>query len=181
MKFPVQITTKSGKSVLIRPPRPSDDGSMLSFINTLSKEHTFITFQGEQLTLKEEQSFIKKRIKQIKNHEAVQLLAIQDGKVIANTSIELGIRTAHHIGDFAISISDGYRDEGLGSSIMELLLKYAKDNLPDLKIINLKVFANNEKAIHIYEKFGFKEYGRLPNGILYHGKYIDEIFMYKAL
>lgn len=181
MKFPVTITTKSGLAVTIRPPRGGDAPALLSFINTLSQEHTFITFQGEQLTLKEEQNFLTNQLKQIKQHKVVQLLAVHEGQIIANTSIELSIRVNHHVGTFAIAISDGYRGEGLGSTIIDLLFQYARVHLPNLKIVELKVFANNKKAQHVYAKFGFKEYGRLPQGVLYRGKYIDEILMYRTV
>jgi len=181
MNFPYIFKTKSGQSVVIRPPESGDTPALLEFINTLSKEQTYITFQGEQLTLKEEQSFVKNQIKKIKNHEAVQLLALDDNRVVANTSIELGVRVNHHLATFAIAISAGYRNEGLGSILLNLLLESAKENLPDLKIVELKVFANNPKAKHLYEKFGFKEYGLLPKGALYKGEYLDEIMMYREV
>ena len=181
MKFPIHVTTKSGLLVTIRPPRSSDALAMMNFINPISQEHTFITFQGEQLSLKEEQEYVKSMVKKMKSHEAVQLLALHEDKVVANTSIELSIRVNHHVGTFAIAISDGYRGEGLGSTIIELLLQFAKENLPELRIIELKVFASNEKAHHVYQKFGFIEYGRLPKGVFYQGDYIDEIFMYREI
>ncbi len=40
----------------------------------------------------------------------------------------------------------------------------AEKNIPQLKIVTLGVFASNLLAKQIYEKFGFKEYGRLPRG-----------------
>jgi RimJ/RimL family protein N-acetyltransferase len=181
MKFPIQVTTKSGLKLTIRPSRLSDAEAMIDFINPISSERTFITFQGEQLTLKEEQSYLKNMVKKVKNHESVQLLAIHDGKVVANTSIELNIRVNHHVGTFAIAISKEYRGEGLGSTIIDLLFQYAKENLSSLKIVELKVFANNERAQHVYRKLGFKEYGRLPQGVFYQGEYIDEIFMYREI
>ena len=181
MKFPVQISTKSGKVITIRPPRMSDANSALEFINTLSNEHTYITMQGEQQTLKDEQKYLRNMLKKIRSHNAVQLLALDGNKVIANTTIELGIRVNHHIGMFGIAISDGYRDGGLGSSLIKLLLEYAKDNLPDLKIVELKCFASNSKAIHVYQKLGFVQHGLLPKAVLYKGEYIDEIMMHQEV
>lgn len=179
MKFPTTITTRSGRTFNVRPSRMSDSPSALEFINTLAKEQTFIAMQNEQQTLKDEQKYLRSMIKKTKDHEVVQLLALDGDTVIANTSIELGIRVNHHVGEFAIAIALGYRDEGLGSQIMQLLFKYAEDNLLDLRIIHLKLFANNEKAKHLYEKLGFIEYGRLPGGIFYKGEFVDEIMMYK--
>ncbi|MGQ9514640.1 MAG: GNAT family N-acetyltransferase [Thermoproteota archaeon] len=33
------------------------------------------------------------------------------------------------------------------------------------KILILKVFATNSRAIHVYKKVGFEEVGRIPNGL----------------
>jgi RimJ/RimL family protein N-acetyltransferase len=165
----------------IRPPQLTDAPFALEFINKLSREQTFITFQGEQQTLADEEKYLAGMIKKIDSHEAVQLFALDGNKVVANTTIELGIKVNHHVGMFGIAIADGYRDLGLGSTIMQHLFDFAKENLPDLKIIELKCFANNEKAIHVYQKLGFKDYGLLPKAVLFKGEYIDEIMMYKEI
>ena len=54
-----------------------------------------------------------------------------------------------------------------------------KKELPGIKLFSLEVFAVNDLAIRMYEKFGFKEFGRLPKAILYKGEYVDEIYMYR--
>lgn len=64
---------------------------------------------------------------------------------------------------------------------MKLTLKEADKNLPKLRIITLGVFSDNALAQKMYEKFGFKEYGRLPKGVLHKNKYVDHIYMYKII
>ena len=46
-----------------------------------------------------------------------------------------------------------------------------------LKTIELEVFANNPHAIHVYERTGFKEAGRIPKKMLRNGKFIDSVVM----
>ncbi len=46
----------------------------------------------------------------------------------------------------------------------------------DLDLI-LEVFANNERAIHLYEKVGFREAGRTPKKINRNGQFEDDILM----
>ncbi len=48
-------------------------------------------------------------------------------------------------------------------------------------MIILNVYGKNLKAQNLYKKIGFKECGRLKKGLLYKGKYIDDIKMYKEL
>ena len=47
--------------------------------------------------------------------------------------------------------------------------------------IELEVAADNERAIRLYERFGFKEYGRCPRALKRENGYADEIGMVKIL
>lgn len=42
--------------------------------------------------------------------------------------------------------------------------------MPQLRIVTLGIFDSNLIAKSMYEKFGFKEHGRLPKGVLYKGQ-----------
>jgi RimJ/RimL family protein N-acetyltransferase len=57
----------------------------------------------------------------------------------------------------------------------------AESRRAGLKTIQLEVFANNPRAIHVYEKTGFKETGRIPKKMLRNGKFIDSIVMAREL
>lgn len=181
MEFPIKITTKSGEVVTIRPLQTSDTLKLLEFINTLSLEQTYITFQGEQLTLKEEQEFIDSQIKKAKKHECVHLVVESKDKIIGNAKVELGFKVTRHVGLLGITIAKDYRDQSIGSQFFTIIMDLAKEKLSELRIVTLGVFANNPRAKHVYEKYSFVEHGRLPNGIFYKGEYIDEIFMYKEV
>jgi ribosomal protein S18 acetylase RimI-like enzyme len=43
--------------------------------------------------------------------------------------------------------------------------------------IELNVFSSNPGAIHLYEKMGFKQVGRVPNKVIRNGIHIDDIIM----
>lgn len=49
----------------------------------------------------------------------------------------------------------------------------------NLEIVVLEMFASNSFAKEMYQKYGFVEYGNLPNGIKLKKSYIDRIYMYK--
>jgi ribosomal protein S18 acetylase RimI-like enzyme len=67
---------------------------------------------------------------------------------------------------------------GIGSALLSELINRAKTKY---KILILTLFSSNQIAKNLYEKFGFVEYGNLPEGILRNGKYKDEIYMYLKL
>jgi len=67
MKIVYQGKTRTGKEIIIRYPENSDVGEMLNFINKLSDEKTFITYQGEHETLESEKKYLEEVLKNIKN------------------------------------------------------------------------------------------------------------------
>lgn len=165
--------------VTVRYPQNGDVQAMLKYINAISKEKTYITWQGEEISLKHEQKYLKKQLEKIKKNETVQLLLFVNGELSGISAIDLGERIKSHIGVFGITITQKHRGKGLGKLLMKLTLEETSKNLVKLKIITLEVFAENEKAIKMYKDFGFIEYGKLPKGNLYKGKLVDDTQMYK--
>ena len=79
-----------------------------------------------------------------------------------------------------ISVRQEYSGYGLGSLMVDIAVKQAKEN--GFEQIELGVFSDNNKAIHLYEKFGFEKYGIQPRAFkLKDGTYRDEVIMVKML
>ena len=150
-------------------------------MNKISLEKTFILFQGEQLTSKEESKYVQEKLKKVKEGKIVKLLAFIESKLAGISDIELKDKVKSHQGSFGIVIDKNFRADGIGKILMEQVMREAKKNLKGLKIIDLEVFGNNSIAQNLYKKMGFKEYGNLPNGIKHKGKFVDQILMYKEI
>jgi len=151
----------------------------LDFINSLVKEDAKI-LMNEKINLKGEMEFLGKGVKSIKQKKKVYLIVKDGKKVVANTSIELGIFKRNHIGKFGIAIRNGYRGMGLGKYLMLEIMKLAKKELsPSPKIFQLEVYENNKPAIALYKKMGFKIVGKIPKQIQYKGRLIGEYIMIK--
>jgi len=172
-------TTKNGAIYIIRYPQSDDAFKMMEYINTLSKEQTFIRFQGEQQTLEEEQKYLDEQLEKIKRHQAVLLLIVVDGKSIGISGIEMKDRVEKHEGVLGISLAKKFRGQGLGKILMTKILEEAEKHLTELRIVTLSVYACNDLAFSMYKKFGFIEYGKLPKGILHKDVYVDHIHMYR--
>lgn len=83
-----------------------------------------------------------------------------------NRSAELGI----FIGDKA------YWDKGYGTEVMRLLLRIGFMTL-NLHRIYLRVYDNNPRAVHVYEKTGFVHEGRQRQAEYRDGHYLDLLLM----
>jgi RimJ/RimL family protein N-acetyltransferase len=173
--------TKKGNELIIRYLNKKDAENQLSFINLISQEKTYITFQGEKLTLKEEQKYVDSKVDGLLNNKSILLLALIDNKIVGSSGIDMDGNVSSHIGSFGIIISKNCRGEGIGEVLLKTVLKEAKAKLTNLKIVVLSVFGNNPVAQKLYLKNGFKEYGVLPKGVKHKNKFVDSILMYKNI
>lgn len=180
-KYIFQCQTKTGKTVSFRYPTINDTQILMDYINKLSAEKTFIFFQGEQQSLEDENKWLEDKLKKIEKYECVFIMAFIDNKLVASSEITLKALAENHIGVFGIAVDIDYRSEGIGKNLMELIIEESVKKIPNMKIINLSVFGDNAIAQNLYKKFGFIEYGNLPQGVRHKENYIDHIYLYKKI
>jgi diamine N-acetyltransferase len=70
----------------------------------------------------------------------------------------------------------GLWDRGLGSDVIRTLLRYGFQQL-NLHRIYLRVFAGNQRAVHLYEKLGFQHEGLWRQAEFRNGRYHDILWM----
>jgi RimJ/RimL family protein N-acetyltransferase len=170
----------TGKQVFtIRYPKASDWKKLWTFINQLSQEKTYITYQGETISQTQEKKYLKGILQQIAAKQAIQLVVEINGQIVGSANFNLKPRSENHLGVIGISILDGFRGKGIGSTLLSKLLLEAKLKLPTAKIALLQVMSNNETAQQLYAKMGFIQCGCIPNGERHRGKFVDTILMYK--
>ena len=79
-----------------------------------------------------------------------------------------------HVGVLGILVRRGYRSAGVGSVLLDEVLARCQGTF---EVIRLSVFADNEGARRLYERFGFVTVGRFPRAIRRRGIYHDEVLM----
>lgn len=79
----------------------------------------------------------------------------------------------------SIIVEEKYRGKGVGTALLEDLIKLAKENF-HIEILHLEVYVGNP-AIHLYERLGFTQFGMQKHFIKDKGEYIGKIFMQKNL
>lgn len=83
----------------------------------------------------------------------------------------------NRVGEIGIVIGAAKnRGRGFGSEALRLLQQFTFETL-NLNKIELKVHDYNKRAIHCYQKCGFKEEGRLRERFYKQGRYTDYIQM----
>lgn len=81
-----------------------------------------------------------------------------------------------HAGAIGISVHADWQGKGLGKELMRAIIDFA-DNWLNLTRLELEVYADNEAAIHLYERFGFEVEGTLRQHAFRDGQYVDSKMM----
>jgi RimJ/RimL family protein N-acetyltransferase len=84
-----------------------------------------------------------------------------------------------HLASFgAMYVRDGYRGKGVGDALIHAAMAEAAKIV---ELVVLTVNAENPRAIALYVRHGFREYGRVPRALKIDDRYYDEIEMVRDL
>jgi L-phenylalanine/L-methionine N-acetyltransferase len=113
------------------------------------------------------------------HHQFVAVTKTQNGEDIIIGSAGLVVNANHrtrHSGSIGIMVHKDYQNIGIGTALMEAVIDIA-DNWLMLVRVELTVFEDNERAIHLYGKFGFEKEGLKRLAAIRKGKYENEYLM----
>lgn len=167
---------KSGNLITLKLAEESDAKNIIDFYQQVGKETTYLGFgENEYLLTTEQQISTIKEVSASVNN--IILLAIIESKIVGIGTISSSKRKkSKHVGVLGIVISQKYFNNGIGSLLMEALIRWCKNNKITTKI-SLSVRKDNLKAIALYEKFGFCIEGILKNETLIEDEYFDILAM----
>ena len=78
-------------------------------------------------------------------------------EIIGDASLSGFSRRMSHRAEFGISVVKSEWGQGIGSALLQKCIMYAKEHA--IELINLEVRSDNIRAIHVYEKYGFRKIG----------------------
>jgi putative acetyltransferase len=106
------------------------------------------------------------------------LVAVVGDRVVGTLGLETfpAKPRRSHAGTFGISVHDDWQGKGVGTALIRAAVDLA-DNWLNLRRLELEVYADNEAAIHLYERFGFEHEGTLRQYAFRDGQYVDSKMM----
>jgi len=108
--------------------------------------------------------------------KAAQFIIRADGADVGSVYLR-DIDPVHKKAEFGIFIGDrAHTGKGVGTKAAIQIIQHGFDAL-SLNKIFLRVLADNEAAVHCYEKAGFAREGYFKEDVCVHNRFYDVIFM----
>lgn len=172
-----KIYLNDGRELILRSPVPQDAAALLKHKKITSEETYYMARYPEEINMT-----VEKQAEQLNaiclDEDCFMIAAYFEGNMIANASVQrIGnhIKYRHRAG-FGISVQKAYWNSGLGKCMLKEVIDCAAKTI--FAQLELGVFRENFRAIHLYEKCGFVQWGMLPRAFrLKDGAYRDEIQM----
>lgn len=169
------IALRDGSVLHISRPGGETAAEILEYLKITGGETHFLLMDGNGLGISEEteRNILEQNLKLERGGMHIGRI---DGELACIFSLSCNPRRRlAHTGEIALSVRKKYWHIGVGSAIMEALIELAKE--ASLKNVELGVYADNERAIALYKRFGFEEIGRHRGRMCVDGEYYDEILM----
>lgn len=168
---------KDGTTALLRSPEAADAEQMRDYLRQTAAETHFMIRYPEEVAddTADEETFLENILKSPR--EVMIGVFIGDGLAgdCALSCVNDRIKTRHR-GSVGIALKEKYWGLGIGRILMEEIIAQAAAF--GYEQIELGVFADNERALHLYESLGFERWGVTKNAFrLIDGTCIDEILM----
>ncbi len=167
---------KNGLELIIEKATRDDAQAVIDYFNIIGGESDNLPFgaEGTSVTLQEEIEYIET---DNGSKTSVFMLGKINGEIVCSASLTSPSRMRfRHVTSLGIAIKKAYWAMGIGTVLMQMLIDFAKEN-GITEVIKLDVNADNKYAIHLYEKFGFKQYGYFEKEVKIGETYQDTVLM----
>lgn len=165
-------------NLIIREATRKDSKKILAFTRKAGDETDNLSYGSEGLTytIEQEEKFLEEAHN---NSNSVFYCVYLMNELIATGSLTGLSNRMNHRAELGITVLRHYWGKGIGSTLLNSLIDYARNN--KIEIIDLKVRKDNNRAIKLYEKAGFVKCGELPAFMKVNDEYVDFISMYLDL
>ena len=146
-------------NITIEKAKPEDAAAILEYLKQVGSETDNLTFgaEGMPFSVEAEEEYIAS----LEKSDAGTMFLAKDGDLIVGVAtLNRQPRRMSHRGEFGLTVRKAYWGKGIGSRLLQETIAYAKAN--DYATVDLEVLSENERAIRVYEKFGFKKIGCHP-------------------
>lgn len=158
--------------IKIRKARIGDAAALFAIAREVSKVPGFLTKEPNEIRIKD----VRSDLKQLIAGPGCYYVAEHKNQLIGYGLLSpLPSQAMSHVFRLTVVVVPAQINRGVGSRLLQTLLEWAVKD-PKVEKIEMTIRAGNQRALHVYQKFGFSVEGRfrwrarLPSGEL-----VDEL------
>ena len=163
MRYAETVLLKGGMELLVRNAVESDARALRDIMQRTHSETDYLLSYPDEQSVDDEQE-ARSLAETERSDDEVELVAVVDGKIVGSAGVTAvgSRRKVVHRARFGISVLQEYWGMGIGRVIMDACIDCARR--AGYTQLELEVVADNERALSLYRRAGFEEYGRNPRG-----------------
>jgi len=163
MRYAKTVLLTGGTELLVRNAVASDARALRDVMQRTHSETDYLLSYPDEQSVDDEQE-ARSLAETERSDNEVELVAVLGGRIVGSAGITAvgGRRKVVHRARFGISILKEYWGLGIGRALMEACIDCARR--AGYTQLELEVVADNQRAVSLYRRAGFEEYGRNPRG-----------------
>lgn len=163
MRHAKTVLLRGGVELLLRNAVASDARALRDIMQRTHAETDYLLSYPDEQSVDEEQE-ARSLAETERSDNEVELVAVVDGKIVGSAGVTAvgSRRKVAHRARFGISVLQEYWGMGIGRVLMDACIDSARR--AGYSELELEVVADNERAVSLYRRAGFEEYGRNPRG-----------------
>ena len=163
MRYAKTVLLAGGQELLARNAVASDARALRDTMRRAHAQTDYLLSYPDEQSVDDEQEARSLEETERSGNE-VELVAIIDGRIVGSAGVSAvrSRRKLAHRARFGISILKEYWGMGIGRVLMEASIDCARQ--AGYTQLELEVVADNQRALSLYRRAGFEEYGRNPRG-----------------
>ena len=163
MEYSRQIVLKNGQTAILRSGVETDGAAVFEQFTRAHGETDYLLSYPDENSFNAEQEgrFLKRKAE---SDNEVGIIALVDGRVVATAGVDaIGAKyKLRHRAEFGVSVLQAYWGLGVGRALLDACIECARR--AGYSQLELEVVAENARAVAMYKRAGFVEFGRNPRG-----------------
>jgi len=145
------ITLKNGQRLMFRFLNAQDGPNLLKLFQEAPEEDTRFLKQNVK-----DEKLINYWVEHINYQKVLPLVAVnlEDNALVADATLHRGKHASKHIGEIRIFVSRPFRNQGLGSLMLDELINLAK--LENVQILKAEVITDHKGVLKAFKSKGFE-------------------------
>lgn len=167
---------KQDKTIIIKEAQESDAKAIIEYIQRNQDKYLYMISKTEEMKL--EEAYEKQMIKLHGQREnCVFFIAVESKKVVGMLNFVGGNRSRDmHDGEFGLSVQTDHFGRGIGSLLMDNLMRWGQNNQV-IRRMTLFVMHSNKRAIRLYQRYGFNIEGVRRQAVRFEDGRVQDLIM----